>query len=513
MGDAIANTVKNAAKEQNSVLGASVGTAFKVLNAPTKVNQVKNNAQKIVSDSVNAIQNNQYHQKLSSEADNETEKNENNKTWKKYVPVAAGALLLSAAIPRIIETKDITQPIKDVRDGIKRGPAAILNKVQKKDKIVEGARKGAAAAVKKSGGVKKDINNSLLSNFGAGLFKGTGELTAFLAGSAYLKHRADREKNKKAKEDMIALNNAYDRVHPVGNAGKKIYGIMHKSAFEDLDGLYKQAFTDEQLKAYVDKKSDQFFENARNRSRAYDINTNKQINRVKSRGMSDENAQKIIQSLKLDKQSNRAFEYEKAKAAKRMAEARVEKYKQHRLAHAEKLKKAARDDAHKKLFSGVKYDIIELGKNVGNKAKSYFTDSKKRKKLLTAAGIATAGAAINQLHKRFIKPKLKNAVKNGIKGHYDKKIDNLYEQQKSQQSNNESEKQAAFFGDGVDRAILNAAEMPMELAWTAGSEILKQRARLKKAQERIKSRNNHRNKKGVDSNGRRHNGNNFSSRS
>lgn len=506
VGDPIANTVKNAAKGQGSV----IGTAFKAMNAPSQISSVKNNTQKILSDGLNAVQNNQYHQKLSSEIEDETEKNENSKTWKRYVPAAAGALILSAAVPKMIKTKDPLRPLKDVRDGIKRGPAAILNKVQKKDNIVKGARKGAEAAVKQSGGAKKDINNSLLSHFGAGLFKGTGELTAFLAGSAYLKHRADREQNKKAKEDMNKLNKVYDRTHPIGNAGKKLYGIMHKTAFEDLDGLYKQALSDDQVDAWAKKKTGQFFDNARNRARAYDINANKQIHRVKSRGVNDDTVDKIIQSIKLDKQSNRAFEYEKAKAAGRRVADRAAKYKQFRNRHAEEAAYAA---AHKTKLGGLKYDFKKAVHNMSDTAKSYVTDPKKRKRVLAAAGIATAGAAINQLHKKLIKPKLKSAVKNGIKSHYDKKIDNLYKSQNPQSGNNESEKQAAFFGDGVDRAILNAAEMPMDLAWTAGSEILKQRKRFKKVQDRINNPQNYQQRKGGRNNDGRYHGGNFGRRS
>lgn len=479
----------------------TLGTAFRIMNIPQTINNAKANVESVTSSGLNAVQNNQYHQKLSEEKDEETEKGtaQKDKHWTRYVPVAAGALLLSAAVPRIVKSGDVTKPLQDIRDGMKRAPAAVVNKFKDKSPVVEEAAKAVEKEVKKSGG-KAKVNNSPLARFGLGLMQGTGAFMPFLAGSAYLSHKAKAAPDEKSKEEAERLKDAHDSMRPVASAGIKVYNALHKKA-DYNDGYEKIALSEEAMRRYADKRKQQFYDNAKDNIRMYNRNANRIIDRLENKyDASNPVVQGKIRGYKLDMKVNREYELNRARSAAYGIENKIKKQQNLYQKIADKNKAKAKEEAYKTLGGKLKWNANAIKDD----AKDYF--SKNKKKLMVATGVLTAGAAINTLHNKLIKPKLNDAVKNGIKKHYDKKIDKLYQQKREEDENTEKKAAAEYFDDAMGAVMLNTAKMPVELAWTAGSELIKQRKRFNKERNKIKNRAYYSRKD--DNDDRRHNGNN-----
>lgn len=197
--------------------------AFKIADKGTKAaslpnyhNQVNAQTKHVVSKALNAQNDNQYYQKLSEEKGDGTEKSKKRQNLAKYVPAMVGAAVLAAATHSAIKSKSVTKPFKDAYDGIKRAPAALVNKFSKTPVgkgVVDGVRKG----VKKSkNAAKPKVNNSPMANFGLGLAKGTGQFIPFLAGSAYLDYKAKQAKTKSEEGDRKRLAGSYKKAHSVG---------------------------------------------------------------------------------------------------------------------------------------------------------------------------------------------------------------------------------------------------------------------------------------------------------
>ena len=524
--DPVANAIKSKAAQASKQPGAldyTVGTTFKVLGAKDQINGAKQNSEAVVSSALNAVKNNQYHQKLSAEKEEDTEKAEKkDRHWTRYVPAAAGAMLLAATVPSIVKSGDVTKPLQDFRDGVKRVPAMLLNKAQKKNPAVKEARKGAAKAVKAAGGKAKNINNSPMANFSAGLFKGVGELTPFLIGSAYLTHKAEKAKKERDAEEETKLKKAYDRTHPIASAGKAVGEAAYKVAqYKKNAGLEsgeyeKTAISAQTLDNYAKKRTEQFYANAKKNTNIYNNDTWKYIHRLQreaeKRPELKDGLEDRIKGLKLDMKANRYKEFNRAREASFGVKGKVNEHKK-RLGEIarkaeEKAKEAARDKAYETFGGKVKYNVGAAK----DKAKDYL--KKNKRALMTATGIMTAGATIGTLHRKLVKPKVNSFVKDKVKSHYDKKIDKLYQQPKE---NEQAEKKASAFDgyfDGAGNAVvLKAAELPMEVAWTAGSEILKQRKRFKREKEKAEQRklNGYQPRKD-DRYDRRNHGNNHGSR-
>lgn len=207
----------------------ALNTGMKIMSLPEKRQNSANATNKIVSDTLNSARNNQYHQKLSAEENTDSEKTKKKRNFGKYVPALAGAMLLASAGGSIIKSGDVTKPIQDMRDGVKRVPAAALNKLTKiKPLFKKGAkevRKGAQEGIKQSGNaVKPAINKGLLSEYALGAMKGAGYFSAYLAGSEYLKHRAAKgDKKQQELLDSYRAGQPKSRaVEAVGKAGADV---------------------------------------------------------------------------------------------------------------------------------------------------------------------------------------------------------------------------------------------------------------------------------------------------
>lgn len=507
MGDPISNSVKKATKD-SSILG----TGFKLLTKMNTPASVGEKAETITSSTINAVKSNPYHQKFSAETEDEQEKAKD-RHWTKSLPVATGALLLGAAVPKIIKTGDVAAPLKDVRDGFKRVPAAILNKASKKHKVVKHAAAGAEKAVKAAGG-KAKVNNSPLANYGAGLFKGVGALTPFLIGSAYLDHKAKKAKNEE-KEKRELLSESYGRVKPVANVARKFSkGYYRKSAGEENFLYEKTALSNETIERYRQARIKQFKDRAReniNRDRKIAMRHINDMKRMYPDGgdVVDKHIKGVMTDLKMNKYNELNKKEEAIKRVNRKVKEHLEDKYQRDI-------NAAKRKADKTLGGKISYRVKHPFGTLHPLTEGKIFLDKNKKKILGATGILTAGALVNTVHKKFVKPKLKDKVKDSVKSHYDKKVDAVYQNARNEK---QTEKQASFMEmfdpkAAVGRVILNAAEMPLDLAWTAGSEIIKGRERVKKAQNKVSSpsfRNNF-SSKGMNRNDRRHNVNHTSSR-
>lgn len=500
MGNVIENAIPN--KNKNNIL-RPVSRAY---NIPQMSNQIKSSTENIVTSGINAVQNNEYHQKLSEEKREGTEKGEakKDKHWTRYVPVAAGALLLSATVPSIVKSGDVTKPLQDIRDGIKRMPAATINKAKKNNPVVKEAVKAVEKEVNKSGGKAKNINNSPLARFGLGLMQGTGAFVPFLAGSAYLSHKAKTAPDEKSKEEAERLKDAHGSINPIGAAGIKVYDVLHKKA--DFDEEYeKTALSEETLLNYAKKRKDQYYDNARENIRTYNSHAKKYIRNLQDRyGTDNPDVQKKINGIKLDMSANRASELNRAKNASWWVENRIKNQRKLYEGMAKKRKEKAKEEAYKTIAGKMKWNANEIKDN----AKNYF--DKNKHKLAVATGVLTAGAAINTIHNKFLKPKLNDMVKGGIKKHYDKKIDKLYQQKREKDESTEKKASIGYFNDTIDAIALNAAKVPVDLAWTAGSELIKQNKRFNREKDKINNGSYHERKD--DNNDRRNNVNNKRSR-
>ena len=100
--------------------------------------------------------------------------------------------------------------------------------------------------------------------------------------------------------------------------------------------------------------------------------------------------------------------------------------------------------------------------------------------------------------------------KGGIKKHYDKKIDKLYQQKREKDESTAKKASIGYFNDTIDAIALNAAKVPVDLAWTAGSELIKQNKRFNREKDKINNGSYHDRKD--DHNDRRNNVNNKRSR-
>ena len=185
------------------------------VNLPNQHKQVEDQVKQVTTTALNAQKDNQYYQKLSAEENTETEKSKKKHNFAKYVPAMAGALLLTSAAGSIAKSGDVTKPLQDIRDGVKRVPAAIVNKFSKTsagEGVVKGARKGVQASKNTA---KPKVNDSPMANYGLGLMKGVGQITPFLAGSIYLDHKVKQAKTEEEKKNRKRLADVYDSAHPL----------------------------------------------------------------------------------------------------------------------------------------------------------------------------------------------------------------------------------------------------------------------------------------------------------
>ena len=203
-----------------------IGAGFKAIDKGTKLMSIANkrqtvtdNTSAVVSSAMKGVTDNQWHQKLSSENE-ENDTKPKKKSYAKYVPALAGAVLLASAGKSIIKSGDVTKPVQDMRDGVMRVPAAVFNKVTSKIKhpvkrgIADGMREGVKKSVKKA---KPKVNRSPMGEIGLGLARGTGQLIPFIAGAKYLEYKAKKD-NKQQKE----LLDTYKSAHPVANAAVSV---------------------------------------------------------------------------------------------------------------------------------------------------------------------------------------------------------------------------------------------------------------------------------------------------
>ena len=214
------------------MLGAKLGSSW-LLKKQNPVNKafalqdqgknVSNISQNITSNMLNAQKDNQYHQKLSAEDSAETEKTKK-RNYLKYVPAMAGAVLLTSAAASAIKSGDITKPFQDFRDGVKRVPAAFVNKFSETPigkGVVKGARKGVKAS---KNAAKPKVNRSPMAEAGLGIVKGTAQFVPFLAGSAYLDYKAKKAKSEDEKERREMLSDVYNSAHPKASIAKTVGG-------------------------------------------------------------------------------------------------------------------------------------------------------------------------------------------------------------------------------------------------------------------------------------------------
>lgn len=242
--------IGNALGAAGNMLGAAFdvyGSASKILGATTTAANVTAGAQKVKSDFKNAIRDNQYHNKLAEEKNESAEKPKKKKDLAKYVPHLVGATLLTTAAARALKTGDVTQPIQDVRDGIKRLPAAVVNSFKKGKKVrgavVKGAVDGAAAGAKATKGAPKaKVNNSWLSTMSLNVAKGTGRMIPYLAGAAYLDYKVKDAEEKAEKQRKLRA--MHQGTEPIGLTAARTAIDVGKGYMEEDSGQKTAALKD-----------------------------------------------------------------------------------------------------------------------------------------------------------------------------------------------------------------------------------------------------------------------------
>lgn len=199
------------------VFDTAVNSGCKILSAGATAVNASNAVQKIKHDMANTEQ---HYQKLAEENDDTKAKQDKKDKKDKLIdsiPVLAGAALLAMGTRRAIQAKDPLQPFKDIKDGVARVPAAVVNRFSRKSHIASAVREGVADGINATAkAAKVKPNNSFMGNVGTGVARGIGELGVFYAGSKYLEHKAKKARENKDKnaKSQAKLNNLYTALHP-----------------------------------------------------------------------------------------------------------------------------------------------------------------------------------------------------------------------------------------------------------------------------------------------------------